>query len=164
MPSRKGWHFYMEEKICAFFGHRTIENAEALYATVTAEVLQSVEEGCRIFYFGGFGEFDALCYEVVSQLMRKYPNAGFQRVYCVALERSLRNERKRLQGAYEDIVYLTPSFTGWYKSIYFRNCAMIDESDKVIFYAEAREDSGAYKAYVYAKKSKGKKVVNLWGA
>ena len=63
---------------------------------------------------------------------------------------------------YDDIIYLTPSFEGWYKSIYFRNCAMIDQSDLVIFYAENREGSGAYKAYQYAKKKKDKQVVNLW--
>ena len=63
---------------------------------------------------------------------------------------------------YDDVIYL-PAFSGWYKSIYFRNCAMIDESDVVIFYAEEREDSGAYKAYSYAKKKKGKKIINLFG-
>ena len=61
-----------------------------------------------------------------------------------------------------EVTYLVPSFDGWYKSIYFRNCAMIDESDLVIFYAQEREDSGAYKAYKYAKKKKEKYIVNLW--
>ena len=65
---------------------------------------------------------------------------------------------------YDEITYLAPSFEGWYKSIYFRNCAMIDESAYVIFYAEKRENSGAYKAYQYAKKKKDKHIVNLWGA
>ena len=55
-----------------------------------------------------------------------------------------------------------PAFEGWYKSIYFRNCAMIDKSDFIIFYAEEREDSGAYKAYKYAKKKKGKRLINLF--
>ncbi len=63
---------------------------------------------------------------------------------------------------YEEIIYLMPSFEGWYKSIYYRNCAMIDRSDLVIFYAENREKSGAYKAYKYANK-KHKRVINLWG-
>ena len=37
-----------------------------------------------------------------------------------------------------------------------------DESDVVIFYAEERENSGAYKAYKYAKGKKEKYIVNLW--
>ena len=63
---------------------------------------------------------------------------------------------------YDDIVYLMPSFDGWYKSIYYRNCAMIDQSDYVIFFAQARQNSGAYKAYKYAKTKKDKQIVNLF--
>ena len=40
---------------------------------------------------------------------------------------------------------------------------MIDKSDLVIFYAEEREGSGAYKAYKYAVRKKDKKIINLWG-
>ena len=40
---------------------------------------------------------------------------------------------------------------------------MIDQSDLIIFYAESKEDSGAYKAYKYAKRKKDKRVINLWG-
>ena len=62
VSSRKGWHliFMMEEKICSFFGHRTVTVTEELYAITTAEIWKAVALGCRTFYFGGFGEFDAL--------------------------------------------------------------------------------------------------------
>ena len=63
---------------------------------------------------------------------------------------------------YDEIIYLTPAFDGWYKSIYFRNCAMIDQSDVVIFFAEEKAESGAYKAYKYAKRKKDKRIINLW--
>ena len=39
---------------------------------------------------------------------------------------------------------------------------MIDESDTVIFYAEERENSGASKAFKYAKKKRDKQIINLW--
>ena len=39
---------------------------------------------------------------------------------------------------------------------------MIDRSDLIIFYAERKEVSGAYKAYIYAKKRGDKQIVNLW--
>ena len=70
MSSRKGWHliFFMEEKISSFFGHREVSITDELYATVTAEILRSVGFGCRIFYFGGYGEFDDLCYKIVTQI------------------------------------------------------------------------------------------------
>lgn len=79
-------------------------------------------------------------------------------------ERDLRKQSRFFDRAeFEEVVYPSLSFEGWYKSLYFRNCAMIDESDYVIFYAEARADSGAYKAYRYAEKQKDKYIVNLWG-
>ena len=155
-------YFFMEEKICSFFGHRNIEMTEQLYATTTAAILDAVNFGCRIFYFGGYGAFDGLCYRIVTKIKEEEPTLSFRRVYCVAQERYLRKSVRYFQREnYDEVVYLTPSFERWYKSIYFRNCAMIDASDAVIFCAEARESSGAYKAYKYALKKKGKKVINV---
>ncbi|MBE6644488.1 MAG: hypothetical protein E7612_03805 [Ruminococcaceae bacterium] len=148
-------------KICSFFGHREIEVTNSLYATVTAEILRAVDFGCRIFYFGGYGEYDALCYKIVTELQKRIPD--IKRIYCVAREEYLRKMVRYFnKDDYDDIIFLQPSFNGWYKSIYFRNCAMIDESDYIIFYAEERENSGAYKAFKYAKKRKEKCVINLW--
>ena len=153
-----------ENKICSFFGHRTIELTEKLKATTTAEILRSVDFGCRTFYFGGYGEFDALCYEIVSKLREEHPEWELRRIYCVSQERYLRkNVRYFKRENYDEVIYLAPAFEGWYKSIYYRNCAMIDRSDYLIFYAEQREDSGAYKAYRYAQRRK-KTAVNLWEA
>ena len=55
------------------------------------------------------------------------------------------------QENYEDFIYLDLDFDWWYKRIYYRNCAMIDRSDIVVFYVEPKENSGAYKAYKYAE-------------
>ena len=62
---------------------------------------------------------------------------------------------------YEEFVYLDLQFEWWYQRIYYRNCAMIDRSDIVLFYVEERENSGAYKAYKYAKLKK-KETINLY--
>ena len=156
--------FIMErEKICSFFGHRTIDCSKELYATTYAEIVASVDLGCRIFYFGGFGEFDQLCYEIVTQFCQEMPHLGLKRIYCVPLEKDLR-KKQAYDNLYEDVIYLDRKFDGWYKSIYFRNLSMIDDSDVVIFYAENRENSGAYKAYEYARKTKNKRVVNIYNA
>ena len=63
----------MEEKACSFFGHREIEVTDELYATLKTEILNSVAFGCRIFYFGGYGEFDSLCFEIVSKIKKETP-------------------------------------------------------------------------------------------
>ena len=160
-------HFFVMEnnKICSFFGHRDVEITDELHATTTAEILRSVDFGCRIFYFGGYGDFDNLCYQIVNRIKNEHPALGIRRIYCVSQERYLRKDTRYFRREdYDDVIYLIPSFEGWYKSIYFRNCAMIDESDVVIFYAEERENSGAYKAFKYAKKKKDKQIVNLWNS
>ena len=135
--------------ICSFFGHRTLEITDELYAIVSAEILRLVDLGCRIFYFGGYGDFDDLCFQIVKKIKENHAEYGIRCVCCVPQERDLRKRERYTQ--YDEVVYLMPSFDGWYKSVYFRNCAMIDESDVIIFYAEERQNSGAYKAYKYAK-------------
>jgi hypothetical protein len=151
--------------ICSFFGHRKIENKERVQEIMEGEIERAIEAGCRVFYFGGFGEFDELCYRLVTEIKEACYSLGIQRIFCVPQEWYLRKKSKYFnEGDYEDIIYLTPSFEGWYKSIYFRNCAMIDMSDWVIFYAEDRENSGAFKAFKYARKKKNKTIVNIWGA
>ena len=151
------------EKICSFFGHRDVIITDELYATTAAEIAKAVDFGCRIFYFGGFGDFDDLCYQIVTAIKENHPSLCIQRIYCVSQERYLRkNVRYFKRENYDKVIYLCPSFDGWYKSIYFRNCAMIDESDFVIFYAEERQNSGAYNAFQYAKRKKGTLLVNLF--
>ena len=125
--------------------------------------MKSVDFGCRTFYFGGYGEFDALCYEALTEMQKNNPSLEIKKIYCVSQEKYLRkNVRYFSREDYDDIIFLEPAFNGWYKSIYFRNCAMIDKSDYVIFYAENKENSGAYKAYKYAKRQKNKHIVNIW--
>ena len=165
MPSRKGWHFFIMKdcKICSFFGHRKMEITDQLYESAYSEIVKSIQLGCRTFYFGGYSDFDDLCYSIVTSIKQKETQLNIERVYCVAQERYLYKKAGCFNREdYDKVVYLIPSFNGWYKSIYFRNCAMIDDSDVVIFCVENRENSGAYKAFKYAKKKKDKVIVNIW--
>ena len=153
----------MENKICSFFGHRKIDITDNLVKALTAEIMNFITLGCRCFYFGGYGEFDSLCYKIVTKIKEESEVPNLKRIYCVAQEKHLRKHtRYFIAEDYDEIIYLMPSFDGWYKSIYFRNCAMIDKSDCIIFYAEEKESSGAYKAYKYAKRKKNKFVINLF--
>lgn len=152
----------MTTKSCSFFGHREIEISNELEHKLFMTSESLINNGCKIFYFGGFGMFDELCHKVVSKLKEKYPHV--QRIYCLSDPRHLqRNKRpKWLRNEdYEEFIYLDLEFDWWYQRIYYRNCAMIDRSDIIIFYVEEREQSGAYKAYKYAKK-KRKNIINLY--
>ena len=150
-------------KICSFFGHRDVEINQELFERVQAEVIKAIHSGYNTFYFGGYGEFDKLCRQIVTKIKNERPELNIQRIFCVPMEKDLRKKSQWLNDTNCDkIEYLRPTFNGWYRSIYFRNCAMIDNSDVIIFYAENRANSGAYKAYRYAKSKKGKWVINLY--
>ncbi len=148
--------------LCSIFGHRKIETDINLQEL--KNVLKNLisERNVDTFYFGGFSEFDDLCHSVISQLKNEFPH--IKRVFCLSDERHLRITKrpKWLKDEdYEDFIYLPLSFDWWYQRIYYRNCAMIDDSDFVLFYVTEKENSGAYKAYKYAK-SKKKNIINIY--
>ena len=148
---------------CSFFGHREISTTDELREAVRHEITAYINCGCKIFYFGGYGEFDRLCYETLTQIKESLALSDIKRIYCVSQERYLRKRTRYFDPEdYDELVYLVPAFQGWYKSIYYRNLAMIDASDAVLFYAEARAESGAYKAYKYAARKKDKFITNLF--
>ena len=105
--------------------------------------------------------FDDLCWKVVTKLKEKYPH--LKRIYCLSDPRHQRISKrpKWLKDEdYEEFIYLDLDFDYWYQRIYYRNCVMIDRSDIIVFYVEEQENSGAYKAYKYAKQKK-KSIINI---
>lgn len=149
------------DKICSFFGHHEVKNKEAVFELLTATVENLItKEGFTNFFFGRFGEFNELCYQCVSKLKEIYPS--IKRIYCAIDEKEVRqkNYKAYLQG-YDEVIYLPLLYDYWYTRIYYRNCEMIERSHFVIFYAEERLRSGAYKALQYAKRKK-KKIVNFF--
>ena len=150
------------KKTCSFFGHRKITNAKTLSIELHEIIENLILDNYTDFYFGGFGEFDELCYNIVTELKASYPNIN--RIYCLTDIRHLRKSKrpKYLKDEYyEQYVYLEPSFDYWYTRIYYRNCEIINISDLIIFFVENRENSGAYKIYKYAK-IKHKHYINLF--
>ena len=149
-------------KHCSIFGHSTIQITKELEENLNKTFISLINEGCIYFYFGGFGEFDDLCHKIISELKSTYPH--IQRIFCLSDPRHQRiNKRPKWLKTqdYEEFIYLDLNFDWWYKRIYFRNLAMIDRSDVVVFYVENRENSGAYKAYKYAKQKK-KHIINMF--
>lgn len=150
------------KKSCTFFGHREIVVTDKLINQITKIIKDKIEnEQFKDFYFGGFGNFDDLCYKIVSKLKEEYNH--IRRIFCL-YDRKHINISKRPEWLkneeYEDIIFLEPSFDGWYKRIYFRNLEMVDLSDFILFYVCNTENSGAYKTFKYAKKKK-KIYINL---
>ncbi len=148
------------KKICSCFGHLDVEITDELRARTNEEIDKAIADGVRIFLFGGRSDFDDLVYDIVSE-KKHVTQLDIKRVFCFPLDKHLHKpphwfQRKEYEG------YDCPAkdFDYWYTSIYYRNCAMIDQSDFVLFYAEERENSGAYKTYKHAVRTH-KKFVNL---
>lgn len=150
-----------EEKVCSCFGHYKVEITCGLRARTEKEIGKAIADGVRIFLFGGRSDFDDLVYDIVTEKKAQYPQLGIKRIFCFPLDSQLRKPpvwfRKK---EYEGYDCPCKEFDWWYTSIYYRNRAMIDQSDLVLFYAEEREHSGAYKAYRYAVKAH-KKLIDL---
>lgn len=160
----KGRHLFMTEadKICSCFGHSDVTVTEDLTERTRKEIEKAIADGVRFFLFGGRSDFDDLCYDLVTEQKNANPQLGLKRVFCFPLCKQLRKPPIWfIPKEYEAKVCPDKEFDYWYTSIYYRNLAMIDRSDLVLFWVEKRENSGAYKTYRYAVK-KHKKIVNLF--
>lgn len=149
-------------KSCSVFGHREIEITQNLKVKIKLTFEDLIKkENVKYFYFGGFGEFDNLCWEIVSDLKKQYPH--IYRIFCLSDPRHQRLSKRPKwlkDDDYEEITYLDLGFDYWYSRLYYRNCEMINRSDFVVFYVKHTERSGAYKAMQYAKKT-NKHILNI---
>lgn len=149
------------QKTCSCFGHTRVEITEELRTQTKIEIENAIADGVRTFLFGGKSDFDDLVYDLVSEIKSQQPELGIKRVFCFPLINDLRKHpRWFIKKEYEALECPEKSFDYWFTSLYYRNIAMIDRSDIVLFYAMERAESGAYKAYRYAVK-KHKKIINL---
>lgn len=147
------------ENTCCFIGHREINVTDELKEKlrVVIECL-IVDENIDKFLFGSKSQFDDLCYDIVTEIKKKYPH--IKRIF-------VRAEYPYIDESYE--AYLLESYEDTYfpksvldagKARYVkRNCEMIDNSRFCIVYY--KEDytpkgrkSGTKIALAYAEKKK----------
>ena len=149
---------------CAVFGHSEIEVTYELKVSLKDTFIDLIaNKNVGIFYFGGFGEFDKLCWEIVTELKQTmFPH--IKRIYVCENETYVNRPHKRPKWLkkedYEEIIYFSLRFDYWYTRIYYRNIEIIDHSDFNVFYIRNTKNSGVYKVYKYAKKHK-KNIIML---
>lgn len=150
-------------KACSVFGHSRVlvtEQLEKILYQLFEHLI--LENDIKIFYFGGFGDFDDLCHKILTKIKIKYP--FIKRVYVFEDYKFIQRPQKRRkcfrEEDYEALEYFEMEYTGFYKRIYFRNCEIIDRSDFVVFYVNHTAKRGAYKAMQYAQKKK-KQFLNI---
>ena len=141
--SRKGAaSFFMAtiEKNCSCFGHSDVDITDDLKARTRIEIDRAIEDGVRIFLFGGRSDFDDLCYDIVTEARNANPQLNLKRVFCFPLEKHLRKppwwlERKD----YEALECPLKDFDYWYTAIYYRNITMIEQSDFILGRAKRKQ-------------------------
>ena len=151
-------------KICSFFGHSEIATDHKEIKNKLKDLIANliINENYTEFWFGGFGDFNNLALEIVTDLK----NTQFhyiKRIYCAEEERWKDSPWKipeYIKKAHDNIIWLEMEYKFFSKRIYFRNCEMIKKSDLSIFYVSSTQNSGAYKALQFAKKIK-KHYVNI---
>jgi len=146
----------------SFFGHSELEITDKLKEDLKNLIIKLItQENFGVFLFGGFGKFDELAWEIVTDVKKEYPY--IRRVFVLTEEKHL-NRLKRpkylLDEEFEEFVFFPLQYNGFNKRIYYRNVEMIKNSDKIIFYVKNTENSGANKTMNYAKKLK-KNFINL---
>lgn len=167
----------MNKKICCFIGHRKIKVTdnlkEVLYGIIQTLVLQ---ENVDTFFFGSKSQFNDLCYEIVSNIKKKY--FFIKRVYVRAQFQNIGSEyTEHLMKYYEDTYYPKKiQFSG--KLAYIeRNYDMIDKSEICVFYfdknyqppvkkgsvSKRQTKSGTLLSYNYAERKK-RKIINVFNA
>lgn len=144
------------DKCCAVFGHREVEEKKVILKDKLYFYFEDMIVNKKVghFYFGGFGEFDEICREIVTNLKSKYSH--IKRYYVCEdykfIDRPYKRPRWLKDEDYDQFIYFDMRYTGFNKRIYFRNCEIIDHSDYAVFYIRYKKNSGAYKAFEYARR------------
>lgn len=144
-------------KACCGFGHRTIlKNIEnSLYAAV----LSAAQEGCKTFYTGGMGDFDAQFSSAVRKLKNQFPGIT---LICVKpyFTNDINTNRDYYAAMYDNII-IPPAIVGTHykRAITARNRWMVDNSDLIISYI-VRNYGGAADTVNYAKRT-DKRIISF---
>lgn len=140
------------QKVCSFFGHRTIEITDELKQKVIAIVEDLiVNHNVSVFLFGSRSNFNQLCHLAVTELKTKYPNITRKCYTCRSETCFLESERGYWEGVYsrlgnDNVILLGVEEETEHKTKYLsgrasyveRNQAMIDDSDWCVFYYDEK--------------------------
>ena len=151
----------------AFIGHRNVEKTQALrdkLMRVSEKLI--VNEQADTFLFGSRSEFNNLCYEVVTELCKRY--SYIRRIFVRAeYEYVNKDYMEYLLENYEDTFYPQSVHGAGVNSYIKRNQVMIDMCDALVAYfdenyiPQTKTKSGTKIALNYARK-KNKRVINLF--
>ena len=105
-------------KSCSVFETNKMIITDELKEILYNVFIDLLEKDFRVFYFGGFSEFDDVCYQIITKLKEQYTD--IHRIFCVAdsrCERPSKRPKWLNDDSYEEIVYLDLTYDYWYTSI-----------------------------------------------
>ena len=147
-------------KICSFFGHRKLEVTDELVIKLKKVILSLITRNkVNTFYFGGYSDFDELCHTLVDEFKKEFPYLKeiYVRPYYENLQQNIVDLYKR---EFDDCIYLKPKNNFGKFLIVYRNYAMVDKSEYIIFYVKKDKSGGALNTFKYAK-NKNKNIINI---
>ena len=147
-------------KRCVFFGHRWISLSEQEKTLLQNTVIDLItNEGVTDFIFGGYGSFDSIAYQTVSEIKKQYPN--IRRIRALAYFPRDKEDTDRLNRLYDFVFLPEGTEIGPQRyAITRRNRTLAKECDFMICYVMSNS-GGAYTAMKTAK-ANGKKVINIY--
>ena len=147
----------MKENTCCFFGHRKINQTDALKSNLY-EIIEKLitKQNVDTFLFGSKSQFNDLCLELVTDLKEKHPH--IKRIYVRAEYPYINDDYKKyLLEKYEDTYFPERALNSGRAVYVERNFEMIDKSRFCIVYydeqiAPTKRKSGTKIALDYALK------------
>lgn len=166
----------------AIIGHRTVQDKAEVAGRIYDALTDLVEnDGADTFLFGGQGEFDRLCFMVVTEMQKIY--SQIKTVYVRAQYEHIQQFYEEYLLEYYDETYYPDKVSGSNELCYVvRNFCMIESCDVLLtycdsnylppskttknkmmaaIYAHKTPNSGTHMAVRYAKK-RNKRIINLF--
>ncbi|MBQ2713862.1 MAG: hypothetical protein IJF22_02695 [Clostridia bacterium] len=155
-----------KKRIC-FIGHRYINYFPAK-KRLTEIIKIEIENGCKFFTMGTYGQFDSLALEVCRELRHTYKNieievvvTSLNKIKTIVYNDTFGHETYVPYNDVKTIMYDIES-EHYKRKITISNRQMIDSCDTLIAYVDnQRSYGGAISAYKYVKK-KGLRIINIY--
>ncbi len=121
---------------CCFFGHREIDETEALVERLYAVIEDLItNKHVDTFLFGSKSRFNSLCYEQVTKIRETYPH--IKRIYVRAEFPYINDDYQAyLLENYEDTYYPQKAVGAGRAAYVMRNREMIDNSRFCVVYCQ----------------------------
>jgi len=165
----------MKELVCCVIGHRFIKRTDELLNKLMTLFVDLIEnKNVSVFLFGSRSQFNDLCYEIITDLRKRYQH--IKRVYVRAEYDYDDKTMEYLLEDYEETYYCEDIKNAKRNAYVIRNRHMIDRSDICVFYYNGTDlilkegtkkikphfvNSGTKLALDYAE-NKNKKIINIF--